>query len=175
MTGEVKISVSDTHRAAMRAFLGDMEKFVDEYADDLEKDANPVGFSMLTSFTNGILLRRRFGPGCPLPDVVRYVALLRASDESARALDARMIENTIRTHLDDPSLTTPPPFGGRAEEMVESMITVLLSLVAEAGLDDKGIEELVEEAAADVEAHELDPAALPVTVPPEVMELLRQS
>jgi hypothetical protein len=102
MTGKVRISVSETHRAALRAFLGDIKKFDDEYADDLENDANPVGFSMLMSFTNGILLRRRFGPGCPLPDVVIYVARLRASDESARALGARMIENTIRTHLEDP-------------------------------------------------------------------------
>lgn len=46
---------------------------------------------------------------------------------------------------------------------------MLLSLVDEARLDEKGIEDLVEETAAGVEAHELDLSALPATVPPEVI------
>lgn len=175
MNAKVKITVSETHRAALRALLADTDDFADEYAGDLDEDTNPLGFSMLVSYTNGIMLRRRFGPGCPLPDVVRYAARLRACHEGARHLDARMIENTIRTHLDDPALTTTPPFGGRAEEMVESMFAVLLSLVDEAALDETGIEELVEEAAADVEAHEVDLAMLSAAVPPEVMERLRPS
>lgn len=174
VTEKIKVSVSETHKAALRAFLGDMERFVDEYADELEKDSNPLGFSMLMSFSNGTMLRRHFGPECTGADVVRYVARLRAGDEDARALDARMIENTIRTHLDDASLTAPPPYGGRMEDVLESLFTVLLSLVEEHRLDEKGIADLVDEAAAGAEAHELDLSALPVPIPPEVMEELRR-
>lgn len=157
MPGEHTIAVSGLHKAALRASILDPDDFDARYADELDSDGNPLGFSMLLSFSAGTMVRRRFSTGCSWADVIRYVAALRISlDEDAHELDARMAENVIRTFLGDPSLKALPPFGGAPEDAFGAVFVVLAHLVWEAGLDDDGVDELINEAAEEVTTVEID-------------------
>ncbi|MCQ0014118.1 hypothetical protein [Actinomadura madurae] len=59
--------------------------------------------------------------------------------------------------------------------MVAALYAVLFHLVDEAGLDEAGVDSLIAEAAQVVDGCEFDVDALPVPVPPELMERLRRS
>jgi hypothetical protein len=176
MTGKIKFIIDDLHRDAVRGLLLDSEDdFERDHGDSLDTDPNPAGFSALVTFATMTMVRRRFAPTYTLADVIRYVARVRVALDDPKAVGALVFEKTIRMFLEDPSLGEAPPFGATAEDMVAAMYIVLFDLVDKAGLDGDGVDALIAEAAQVIDGREFDVDALPVPVPPELMERLRRS
>jgi hypothetical protein len=171
MIRTVKIVVSNLHRSALRSMLlDDPDDFEREYADALDDDPS-IGFSALLTVATTVMVRRRFAPSYTLPEVIRYVARVRVRLADPMELGALVIEKTIRTFLEDASIGEQPPFGGSPEDMATAL---LFHLVDEAALDEDGVTALIEEAAQLIDARELDLDALPVPVPPELLERLNR-
>ncbi|MCP9948665.1 hypothetical protein [Actinomadura madurae] len=176
MTGKLKITIDDLHRDAVRGLLLDSaDDFERDHGESLDADPNPMGFSALLTFATATMLHRRFAPAYTLADVIRFVARVRVALDDPKALGALVIEKTIRMLLEDPALGEAPPFGAPPEDMVAALYAVLFHLVDEAGLDEAGVDSLIAEAAQVVDGCEFDVDALPVPVPPELMERLRRS
>ncbi|SPT57128.1 hypothetical protein [Actinomadura madurae] len=176
MSGKVEFTIDDLHRDAMRGLLLDSTAdYERDHGEALDADPNPMGFSALLMFATATMVHRRFAPAYTLADVIRFVAHVRVALDDPKAVGVLITEKTIRMLLDDPSLGETTPFGASPEDMATAVSAVLFHLVDEAGLDRDGVDSLIAEAAQVIDGREFDVDALPVAVPPELMERLRPS
>ncbi|WP_339153946.1 hypothetical protein [Actinomadura luteofluorescens] len=108
----------------------------------------PKAYSALLAFTLGTMVRRRFSPSWARADVIRCVADLRIKlDEQADELNPRLTENLIHFLLSEGPLENPPDISENQEEIAGIQQILLFLLIDEAGLDDAGVGELIDEAA----------------------------
>lgn len=152
MTSDQPVRISDIHKGALRTYLLDIDEWEQRHAAELAKEGDDLGYSALVWFTLETALRRRFSPTCSFADVIRYVADLRILlAEDAGLLNPGLTEKIIRSLLGDASLNGRPAFGEAPEDVFAAGLLLLVTLVTEANLDETGVKQLLDEAAASAE------------------------
>ncbi|MEU5991063.1 hypothetical protein ABZ806_19000 [Spirillospora sp. NPDC047418] len=153
MPVEPGTQISDSHKQAVQALIfGSEGEWESHFSTILEKDNGSQGYSTLLAFSVGTAVRRRFSAPWSFVDVIRYVADLRiALDQDANELNPRLIEALIRFLLGDDSVKETLTASENQENLVQVETLLLLALVAEANLDETGVNELLDEAATSAE------------------------
>ncbi|CNF75642.1 Uncharacterised protein [Mycobacterium tuberculosis] len=153
MPVEPGTQINDSHRQAVQALiLGTEGEWESHYSAIAEKDNGAQAYSTLLAFSVGIAVRRRFSGHWSLAHVIRYVADLRiALDQDANKLNPRLAEALIRFLLGDNSVKESLTASEDQENLVQVETLLLLALVAEANLDETGVNELLDEAASNAE------------------------
>jgi hypothetical protein len=131
--------VPDDQVAALRALLSDdMDRHRQLFAG-LDQAEAKKGYPALVTAAFGIAVDRRFGTSYQPGDIVAFVADVRArSDRLARELDPDVAERVIYAVLGHGTVR------GLDKEMVTRAKLVLLAgLIADARLDDAGLDEFL--------------------------------
>jgi hypothetical protein len=131
--------VTDEQVAALRALLSDdMDRHRQIYAG-LDRDSGMKGYQALVTAALGVAVDRRFGTSYQPADIVAFVADVRArSDRLASDIDPDIAERVIYAVLGHGTVR------GLDNDMVPRAKLVLLAgLIADARLDDTGLDEFL--------------------------------
>ncbi|MEV0662984.1 hypothetical protein ACIBI3_25270 [Actinomadura luteofluorescens] len=148
MTSDTRPIINALHKRALRTFIFGTEEEWEVCAGELGEDGDdPKAYSALLAFTLGTMVRRRFSPSWTWADVIKCVAELRIRlDEQADELNPRLTENLIHFLLSEDPLENPPDISERQEKIASIQQILLYLLIDEAGLDDAGVDQLIDEA-----------------------------
>lgn len=140
------MAVTDADAAALRSYLAKGDDGADwkQQHEQLYQMGDPRGYGALVYATFVTAVRRRFSPTWTMAEVIQFVALVRrALDDDRAAVDPITAENLIRRALGD---HVSDNAGEEAKAI--SQLILLVALVAEAGLDSIGLDQLLSEARA---------------------------
>lgn len=148
LTSTPSFAVTDLHVTALRAFITEgPDAWASEYANRLD-DETDFGLSLLIHYSFTAAARRMFAPRYSLSQVIRYVADVRlALGDDALQLNPRVAEQLIRSALGDKTLPSISKPDDDQVAKTRAMLLLLVALTADAGLDESGIDELINEAA----------------------------
>ncbi|MBB4776214.1 hypothetical protein F4557_004632 [Actinomadura catellatispora] len=152
MANKRSTSLEDVSKKALRIHILDPDEWESKYVSKIEDASLHPEYGALILSTLQIAVIDKFSPAPSLGDVIRYVADLRLQlGEHAGMLNPLLAEKAIRSLLGDDALKEVPPFGENPEDMLSTALLLLASLVAEAGLDESGVDELINEATDNAE------------------------
>ena len=142
------VFIADDHVKALRSMLaGDMDQY-DELADRIERSDSPLYFNVLIASAFAVAVHRRFGQGYTASDIILFVADERTRhDDSADDFEPRVAERMVLAVL-----SGEPVHDIDDEAKADAQIALLLGLVDDEDLDDKGLDRLVEESRKAAEA-----------------------
>lgn len=148
LTDTSPVAISDLHMMALRSFIMDgPDAWEGEYTEKLASEAG-LGFSLLLHCSLAAAARRIFAPAYSISQVIRYVADVRvALEDDAHQLNPRVTENLLRSALGDEKASEIPPFGVDETAKTHAELLLLVALITDAGLDESGVDELINEAA----------------------------
>jgi hypothetical protein len=131
--------VTDDQVAALRALLSDDMDRHRQLFGALDRAAAKKGYTALVTAAFIEAVERRFGAGYQATDIVTFVADVRArSDRLARELDPDVAERVIRVVLEDAPVEDLP-----RNAVTGAQLLVLVGLIADARLDDAGLDEFL--------------------------------
>ncbi|HLK73634.1 MAG TPA: hypothetical protein VKU77_08335 [Streptosporangiaceae bacterium] len=133
------MAVTDDQVAALRALLSDDIDRYQQLYSGLDRAEAKTGYPALVTAAFGIAVERRFGTSYQPADIVTFVADVRTrSDRLARELDPDVAERVVQAVLGHGTAR------GLDREMVTRAKLVLLAgLIADARLDDAGLDEFL--------------------------------
>ena|SRR5579862_2622049 len=131
--------VTDDQVAALRALLSDdMDRHRQIYAG-LDRAETKKGYPALVTAAFIVAVERRFGTTSELADIVAFVADVRSrSDRLASRLDPDISERVIQAVLGDGTVR-----GLDKESVTGAKLLLLGGLIADARLDDAGLDEFL--------------------------------
>ena len=131
--------VTDDQVAALRALLSDdMDRHQQIYAG-LDRIEAKKGYPALVTAAFIVAVERRFGTNSQSADIVTFVADVRArSDRLASRLDPDVSENVIQAVLGHGTVR-----GLDKEAVTSAKLLLLGGLIADAHLDDAGLDEFL--------------------------------
>jgi len=131
--------VTDDQVAALRALLSDDMDRHRQLFGALDRAEAKKGYTALVTAAFIEAVERRFGTGYQATDIVTFVADVRArSDRLARELDPDVAERVIRVVLEDAPVEDLP-----RNAVTGAQLLVLVGLIADARLDDAGLDEFL--------------------------------
>ncbi|TDC62013.1 hypothetical protein E1200_27295 [Actinomadura sp. GC306] len=143
--------IESLHKTALRTYIFDPDEWESKYAFEVDNDKYRSGYAALIWSSLQIAAIRRFSPTQSLAEIIYYVADLRILlAEHASMLNPRLAEKAIRSLLGDNTFQEVPPYNESPDDMLGTALILLASFVAEAGLDESGVDELINEAADNV-------------------------
>lgn len=141
------VEIEDEHVAALRSLLEGRPEASEAYAS-VTDDAAASGYTMVIYSAFAVAVRRRFSPKYTHAQLARYVADLRISfGKDASQINPRVAESMMRAALGDETLKAREPYGADLPTLVAAELAILDDLVQGAGLDEAGLDELLNEAA----------------------------
>src|ERR1700721_1059748 len=131
--------VTDDQVAALRALLrDDMDRHRQLFAG-LDRAEAKKGYPALVTAAFVEAVERRFGTGSQPADIVAFVADIRTrSDRLASRLDPDVSERVIQSVLGDGTVR-----GLDKEAVTSAKLLLLAGLIADARLDDAGLDEFL--------------------------------
>lgn len=131
--------VTDDQAAALRALLSDdMDRYQQIYGS-LDHAEAKKGYPALVTAAFGIAVERRFGTSYQPANVVTFVADVRArSDRLASRIDPDVAERAIEAVLGHGTIR-----GLDREAVTSAKLLLLGGLIADARLDDTGLDEFL--------------------------------
>jgi hypothetical protein len=135
----VETVISDDQVAALRALLVENFAEYEHLANHFERTNAWSGFNYLIAAAFYEAVYRKFGKGCTIPEIIRFVADERARIEDPEAdFDARVAERLILAALGNDSVE------GIDERMKgHAQVSLLLAMVTGVGLDDADLDEFL--------------------------------
>lgn len=131
--------VTDDQVAMLRALLSDDTDRYRQLLDGLDRAEVNKGYPALVTAAFGIAVERRFGTSCQPADIVAFVADVRArSDRLASRLDPDVSERVIQAVLGDGTVRSLDK-----EAVTSAKLLLLGGLIADAHLDDTGLDEFL--------------------------------
>jgi hypothetical protein len=134
--------VTDAQVATLRALLQDDTARYRQLYDAMDRTQDREGYPALVTAAFAEAVVRRFGKSYRRPDIVQFVSDVRSRSENlARSLDPDVAERVILTVLGDGTAHGIP-----REAVTRAKLVLLAGLVAEAQLDNEGLDGLLSEA-----------------------------
>ena len=133
--------VTDEQEATLHAQLAGR---VDEHKrllDALDPVAARTGYSALVSAAFTVAVDDRFPEGTTAADVIEFVADVRSRTEGTRGIDPRVAERVIQAIVFDESIDDID-----ARVSFQTQLVLLAALIADAHLDDAGLDKFMKEA-----------------------------
>jgi hypothetical protein len=131
--------VTDDQVAALHALLSDDMNRHRQLFCALDRAEAKKGYTALVTAAFIEAVERRFGPGYQATDIVTFVADVRGrSDRLARELDPEVAERVIRVVLEDAPVEDLP-----RNAVTGAQLLLLVGLIADARLDDTGLDEFL--------------------------------
>jgi hypothetical protein len=131
--------VADDQVAALRAYLaGDADEW-ERLHQQLIESSGPNQYSEFVYAAFVTAVRRRFSPTWTRPDVIRFVAAVRAQlSEDAHVLDPKTAENLIRRALDDVVIDN-----AEQEAKARAQLLLLAALIEDEQLDGAELDQFL--------------------------------
>jgi hypothetical protein len=136
---ETAMTVTDNQVATLRAYLaGDFDRY-EQLNERLDRNADGPGYGTLITAAFFEAAERRFAQSNGTAEVIEFVSSVRAkSNDLGERIDARTAERIIRAVYTDEDIDDID-----GATLIRTQFLLLAALVAEARLDDAGLDEFM--------------------------------